>query len=114
MADPPGGPVTRGGGKRESIRVESVVVEFSEMMPATQPVNSGQPAVVLSLIAAVLNFAHQQRRIVDPEIGPGGVDRPLFSGIAIEYREQGRPVLVGIEPPAYARCCERVGRSSAW
>ena len=83
------------------------------MMPAAQPVNSGQPAVVLSLIVAVLNLTHQQRRIVDPEIGSGGVDRSLFAGIAIEHGDEGGPVFVGIKPPAYARRGERIGRSAA-
>ena len=112
-ADPAGNAVAQGGGKRESIRAEPVVVELSKMMPAAQPINSGQPAVVFSLIAPVLNLTHQQRRIVDPEIGSCGVDRSLFSRISIEHGDEGGPVLVGIKPPAYAGRRERIGRSAA-
>ena len=105
-ADPARDAVTQGP-QGEVVRAEPVVVELSKMMPAAQPVDSGQPAVVFSLIVPVLNLSHQQRRIVDPEIGAGGVDRSLFAGISIEHGDEGGPVLVGIKPPAYAGRRER-------
>jgi hypothetical protein len=112
-SDPAGNAVAQGVGKRKSIRAVSVVVELAEMMPAAQPVASRQPAVVFSLIVPVLNLTHQQRRVVDPEIGSCRVDRPLFARISIEHRDQRGPAFVGIKPPAYARCGERIRRSTA-
>ena len=83
------------------------------MVPAAEPEHARQPARLLVLIVAILHFAHQQRRVVDPEIGAGAVDRRLIAGIAIVQSEQHRPVRVGVELPSDARRGERIGRAAA-
>ena len=57
------------------------------MVLAAEPDSARQPTGRLVLIVAILNFAHEKRRVIHRKIGAGAVDDCLIAGIAMYSRD---------------------------